>query len=62
MVYWNIKTIIVPTCKTITRMGIIADERVRAAKCAKTGDNYVLVAGSPGEEGKTDWLQIRNLS
>ena len=61
MVYWNIKTITVPECKTLKRMIKLADEKVKEANCGKTGDNYVLIAGTPGESGKTAFLHVRKL-
>ena len=61
MVYWNIKTITVRECKNINQMLTLADKKVIEANCGKSGDSYVLIAGTPGESGKTDFLHVRKL-
>ena len=61
MVYWNIKTITIPECKTLKRMVNLADKKVLESNCGKSGDNYVLIAGAPGESGKTAFLHVRKL-
>ncbi len=61
MIYWNIKTITVPECKTLKKMINLADKKVIEANCGKSGDSYVLIAGTPGESGKTAFLHVRKL-
>ena len=61
MVYWNIKTVTVPECKTLKRMITLADQKVLEANCGKPGDDYVLIAGAPGQSGKTAFLPVRKL-
>ena len=61
MVYWNIKTVTVPECKSMKRMLSLADKKVLESNCGKSGDSYVLIAGTPGQSGKTDFLHVRKL-
>ncbi len=61
MVYWNIKTVTVPECKTLKQMINLADKKVLESNCGKAGDNYVLIAGTPEESGKTSFLHVRKL-
>ena len=61
MVYWNIKTSTVPNCKTLNRMLALADKKVLETNCGKPGDKYVLIAGTPGQSGKTDMIHVRTL-
>ena len=57
MVYWNIKPLRVPMCRSSNRLLRVANERVLLSGCGKTGDEFVLVAGSSTKPGRTDWIK-----
>jgi pyruvate kinase len=57
MVYWNIKPLKAPVCRSINRLLRVAGESVVKLGCGKPGDEYVLVAGSSVKPGRTDWVK-----
>jgi pyruvate kinase len=61
MVYWNIMPMKVPLCRTLPRMGRVADASVRRAGITDGDSLYVVVAGSSRQPGQTDSLQLRRL-
>lgn len=59
MLYWNMRTALVPVCTSRHEQLRAAEAAMMAAGIVKRGDVYVVVSGSSLQSGGTNWLEVR---
>jgi len=59
MLYWNMRTALVPVCRTREEQLLVAERAMMGAGIVKRGEVYVVVSGSSMKSGGTNWVEVR---